>query len=205
MLNFVAARHTGGNAFLWQPTTSGVVRDSMLAWERTNDTMAGGRGSDPHGWRNALNSYGWGPGALVAGARTYDDASFGSFASAMKSAVRALVLTGKPVGLLARRGTHAQIVTGYYGLVGNPFAKDSTGRYTNAFTVRGFYLTDPWRATGVVNRATRYETMRTSTDNRLRFRRYWETDSPYDDPYTPGIRPSRDEWYGMFVLLLPIR
>ena len=58
----------------------------------------------------------------------------------MKAAVRALVATGKPVGMLGWRGAHAQMITGYYGLVGNPFAKDATGRYTNAFSVGGFYL-----------------------------------------------------------------
>ena len=32
-----------------------------------------------------------------------------------------------------------------------------------------------------------------------------ETDSPYDDPYTSGIKPARDEWYGKWVTVQPIR
>ena len=48
---------------IWQPTRSGSVRDRILAWERSHDTMTVGSGTDPHGWRNALNYFGWGPNA----------------------------------------------------------------------------------------------------------------------------------------------
>ena len=205
MLNFIAKRGTGGRGFLWAMTNSSLLRDSILAWEQANDTLPRGRGSDPHGWRNALNFYGWGPDALMAGSRVYEDATYASFSGAMKSAVRAMIATGKPVGVLAWRGEHAQMLTGYWGLSGNPFAKDSAGRFTNAFTVAGFYLTDPLRASNIVNRAVTWTKLKTATNTKLRFQRYYETDSTYDDPYTPGIRPSRDEWYGRFVLILPIR
>jgi hypothetical protein len=205
MLNLIAVRSTGGDGFIWKPDIGAGVRDRILAWERSHDTMAGGRGSDPHGWRNALNYYGWGPSALLAGARIYDDYSYSSFDGAMKAAVRGLVATGKPVGLLGWRGAHAQMITGYYGLVGNPFAKDVAGRYTNAFTVAGFYLTDPLRRSKAVNRAISNTALRRTLTYKWRFQRYRETDSRYDDPYTPGYRVSRAEWYGRFVLVLPIR
>ena len=205
MLNFVAMRSVGGEGFLWIPTNSSAVRDRILAWERKNDTMAGGDGSDPHGWRNALNYYGWGAGALVAGARVYDDFSYSSYSSAMKAAVRALVATGKPVGMLGWRGAHAQMITGYYGLVGNPFAQDATGKYTNTFTVSGFYLSDPLRRSSAVNRAISYSGLAHTLTYKWRFQRYYETDSKYDDPYTPGYRVSKTEWYSRFVLILPVR
>jgi hypothetical protein len=205
MLNFIATRATGGEGFMWTPTVSGSMRDRILAWQRSHDTLVGGRGSDPHGWRNALNYYGWGAGALVAGARVYDDFAFRTFDLAMKVAVRAIILTGKPVGMLGWRGAHAQMITGYYGLVGDPFAKDPTGRYRNAFSVAGFYVTDPLRRSKVVNRAIRFTTLRDTTNYRIRFQRYYETDSRYDDPYTPGYRRSRDEWYRRFVMILPVR
>lgn len=205
MLNLAAMRSAGGPGFRWQVTNSGTVRDAILAWERRHDTMAGGYGSDPHGWRNALNFYGWGRAALIAGARVYDDYSYPSFGGAMKAAVRAMILTGKPVGLLGWRGSHAQMVTGYYGLAGNPFVKDSTGRYTNAFSVAGFYLTDPLRSSVAVNKPISYTALRLTTTYRLRFQRYYETDSNYDDPYTPGYRVSKTEWYARFTLILPIR
>jgi hypothetical protein len=205
MLNFIAVRKTGGDGFLWKPNIGPAVQARILAWERAHDTMAGGRGSDPHGWRNALNYYGWGPTTLVAGARVYDDFSYTSFDGAMKSAVRALASTRKPVGLLARRGAHAQMITGYYGLVGNPFAKDATGRFTNAFSVAGFYFTDPLRGSKAVNRGMSYTALRRTLTLRWRFQPYRQTDSRYDDPYTPGYRVSRAEWYGRFVLVLPVR
>jgi hypothetical protein len=205
MLNFVASRSVGGDGFLWIPTNSSAVRDRILAWERRNDTMAGGTGSDPHGWRNALNYYGWGAGALVAGSRVYDDFSYSSYSSAMKAAVRALVATGKPVGMLGWRGAHAQMITGYYGLVGNPFAQDATGKYTNTFTVGGFYLSDPLRRSNAVNRTISYTGLARTLTYKWRFQRYYETDSKYDDAYTPGYRVSKTEWYSRFVLILPVR
>ena len=205
MLNFISVRATGGDGFVWTPLTGPAVRDRILAWERTHDTMAGGYGSDPHGWRNALNYYGWGPNAVWAGQRVYDDFSYSSFEIAMKATVRALAATGKPVGVLGWRGAHAQMITGYYGLVGNPFAKDATGKYTNAFSVAGFYLTDPLRSSRAVNRTITYKALHATMTYKWRFQRYVETDSRYDDPYTPGYRVSKTEWYGRFVLILPIR
>lgn len=205
MLNFIGMRATGGDGFIWRPTNAGSVRDRILAWQRSHDTLVGGRGSDPHGWRNALNYYGWGAGTLVAGARVYDDFAYTSYDAAMNAAIRALIWHGKPVGILGWRGTHAQMITGYYGLVGNPFARDAAGEYRNAFSVAGFYVTDPLRRSNVVDRPIRYSTLRTTTNYRIRFQRYYETDSGYDDPYTPGYRQSRDEWYRRFVVVLPVR
>ena len=205
MLNLVAMRGSRGEGFIWRTTNAGVVRDRILAWERSHDTLTGGHGSDPHGWRNALNYYGWGAAALRSGARVYDDMSYTSFDRAMKDAVRAMVTTRKPVGLLGWRGAHAQMVTGYFGLVGNPFAKDATGRYLDKFSVAGFYLTDPLRSSKAVNRGESYTALKTSMNYRWRFQRYYENDSKLDDPYTPGVRASRLEWYGRFVLVMPIR
>jgi hypothetical protein len=205
MLNFVAVHRTGGAGFVWKPTIWGSVRDRILAWERSHDTMIGGSGSDPHGWRNALNFYGWGMAALSPGGRVYEDVSYTSFDTAMKAAVRALAATGKPVGLLGWRGGHAQMITGYYGLSGDPFARDAAGTYTNAFSVAGFYLTDPLRASNAINHPSSFFALRYTTNYRLRFQRFYETDSLIDDPYTPGYRVSKTEWYGKFVLILPIR
>jgi hypothetical protein len=205
MLNFISFRSTGGVGFQWQPTNRSLIRDRILAWERAHDTMAGGNGSDPHGWRNALNFYGWGAGALSAGARVYEDYSSATFDGAVKAAVRAVAATGKPVGMLGWRGAHAQMLTGYFGLIGDPFAKDAAGHYTNAFSVGGVYLTDPLRESAVVNRRISYTALRYTMNYRLRFQPYYQKDSRLDDPYTPGYRVSRTEWYGRFVLILPTR
>jgi hypothetical protein len=205
MLNLIAMRSVGGVGFHWTPTNSGAVRDAILAWERKHDTLPGGYGSDPHGWRNALNFYGWGRGALLAGSRVYDDVSYPTYDSAMKATVRALLATGKPVGILARRGAHAQMITGFYGLIGDPFAKDAAGIYLNTFTVSGFYLTDPLRSSNAVNKPISYLALARTPTYKWRFQRYYETDSTYDDPYTPGYRVSKKEWYSRWVVILPLR
>ena len=205
MLNFISVRGTGGEGFAWTPTVLGGMRDRILAWERSHDTMTAGSGTDPHGWRNALNYFGWGPGALLAGSRVYDDASFPTYAGAMKAAVRAMIATGKPVGMLGWRGHHAQMITGYYGLVGNPFARNAAGRYANTFSVAGFFVTDPLRESTAVNRTRSYTGLRTTMNYRVRYQRFYQTDSRLDDPYTPGYQASKNEWYGRYVLILPIR
>jgi hypothetical protein len=205
MLNFVALTRRGGSTFRWRTTLSGVTRDSMLQWARSHDTLAGGQGSDPHGWRNMLNYYGWGSGALWVGRRVYEDYGHPTYDAAIKHAVRSMVQYRKPVGLLAWAGQHAQMVVGYYGLKGNVFAKDSAGRYTNNFTVAGVYLADPLRSQGIVNTRIAYGTLKYTSNLRLRFRQYREYDSPYDDPYTAGIRASRLEWYGKYVIVAPVR
>jgi hypothetical protein len=205
MLNFVAIAKSGGPGFIWTVRLGSAARDAMLAWARAHDTLAGGSGSDPHGWRNALNYYGWGSGALGEAARIYDDRAYASFDLAIKSAVRSLIRFRKPVGIVAWQGRHAQMITGYDGLVGNPFAKDAKGNYTNDFSVAALYVTDPLSSQGMVNARLAYATLKSSSNPKVRFSPYLETDSPYDDPYTSGIKPARDEWYGKWVTVQPIR
>ena len=205
MLNFVSLAGAGGHDFAWQRTRAGTDVQSMLTWARAHDTLEGGTGSDPHGWRNVLNYYGWGSNALLEGQRVYDDAAYKTYAGAVKAAVRAIILTDKPVGMLGWSGRHAQMITGYYGLKGDPFAKDSSGAWTNAFTVDGFYFADPLKSDGFVNAKISYTRLRDSTNPELRFRPYTETDSLLDDRYTTGSVASKSEWYGKYVLVIPRR
>ena len=205
MLNFVSLGRRGGSDFVWTRSLSPSRRDSILRWERAHHTMVGGLGTDVHGWRNALNYYGWGRTALWAGSRVYDDFSFTSYGSAMKAAVRAMIATRKPVAMAAWAGRHAVMITGYYGLSGDPFATSATGEYTNTFSVAGFYLSDPLKESGRRNVRISYARLARSTNANLRFRRYRETDSPFDDRYTAGWRASTSEWYGKWVLILPVR
>lgn len=204
MLNTIALNANGRSGFTWVPRWGSAAVDSILAWERTHDTLAGGSGSDPHGWRNALNYYGWGSGALGSGYRVYEDLAYTSYDLAMKNAIRQLIRTRKPVGIIAWKGRHAQFITGYDGLAGDPFARSSALKYANDFTVKAVYLSDPLKADGWVNMRIGYGTLKSSTNPKLRFAPYLETDSPYDDAYTPGIRPARDEWYGRWVIVAPL-
>jgi len=202
-LNFISYRKTGGTGFVWRASRSGTKLQSMLSWARAHDTLEGGSGSDPHGWRNTLNYYGWGSGALLEGKRVYEDASYKTYAGAVKAAVRAMIKTRKPVGVLAWAGRHAQMITGYYGLVGDPFAKNLDGTYKNTFTIEGVYLSDPLQSDGFVNAKISYYRFQYTTNYRLRFRPYTQTDSLLDDPYTSGTIRSKYEWYGKYVLIIP--
>jgi hypothetical protein len=203
MLNFIKIAGTGGTGFKWEVRLGSAARDSILAWERTHDTLAGGNGSDPHGWRNALNYYGYGSAYLYTDARVYEDYAFGTYARAMKAAVRAMIRYRKPVGLAAWRGTHAHMITGYEGLVGDPFAVDAAGNYLNDFTITALFLSDPLEESAVVNKRVLYSTLGSTTNARIRFQAYYETDSPYDDAYTAGVVRARDEWYGRWVIVAP--
>ena len=206
MLNFIAATHSGGVDFRWRVNVTSPMRDAILRFERAHDTLARtARGSDPHGWRNALNYYGWGSATLNFARQVYVDRAYSSYGDAIRDAVRQLALTRKPIGMLGWAGKHAQMITGYYGLHGDPLAKNADGSWTNQFSVDGLYVTDPLRSDGFLNRLVPYMTLAKTANYRLRFRRYLQNDSPYDDPYTPGHRASRGEWHGKFVLILPVR
>jgi hypothetical protein len=206
MLNFIALRGSGGQGFRWRTSVSSASRDALLAFERGHDTLAAtSRGTDPHGWRNALNYFGWGSTALQAGQMVYTDARYWTYSAAIHAAVRQLILTRKPVGILGWAGHHAQMLTGYYGLHGDPLARNADGTWSNAFTVNGLYITDPLRSDAIVNRRVTYTALSSTSNLHLRFQAYFQTDSPYDDRYTPGYRVSRTEWYRGFVLILPIR
>jgi len=204
MLNFVAETGNGGSGFHWAATRSGAERDAILQWERTHDTLVGGQGSDPHGWRNALNYYGWGAGAMASGQQKYDDRAYATFDGAINDAIRALIQTRRPVGMLAIAGTHADMLTGYWGLRGDPMARDASGRYTDAFTVGGLYLSDPFHDDRIVNMKVTYSRLETASNLLIRFQPYLETDSALDDQYASGILSSSSEWYRKFVLILPV-
>lgn len=214
MLNTIAYRDTGGAGFIWEPTR--IKRDddpsnrtdmvSILSFAKANDTLkAGTRGSDPHGWRNALNAYGWGEEAMTdPSKRVYEDRAYRTFKRAVKAAVRAIARWQKPVGVLGWAGGHAQVITGYVVTGADP-------RVSKDFVVRSVYLSDPLYGNGTVNRRLSLDKLR-SGPLRVRFQAYREADSPYDDRWTPGtikssVLPSRgpSEWYRRWVLLVPIR
>ncbi len=212
MLNTIALRGAGGEGFIWRPTTAKHSTSnprslvSILAWERANDTLSGSAaGSDAHGWRNALNHYGWGGEAWQDPSRmVYQDRTYPRFSRAIHAAVRAIARFGMPVGILAWGGGHAQVMTGYVVTGANPRTSDD-------FVVQYVWLTDPLKSDGLVNRKVSKRSFRDG-NLKLRFRPYVQTDSPLDDPYTPGFLRSSvswsrgpSEWYHRWTLILPVR
>jgi hypothetical protein len=214
MLNFIDLSDTGGEGFRWttyrtkKSSDRNNYRDmtSIFWYARAHDTLAPGpSGSDTHGWRNTLNAYGWGSAAMRdPDLRVYDDRQFSTFGSAVKAAVRAIAMFEKPVGILGSAGGHAQVMTGYVVTGEDPAVSD-------AFTVNYVYLTDPLKGRWIRNKKLSLDSFR-SGSSRVRFRRYYQGDSPRDDVYTAGWRRSSvvrsrgaSEWYGKYVLVLPIR
>ena len=172
---------------------AGASQSNIMAYERANMTMlTSSAGSDPHGWRNALNYYGW--GSMNAG--VYADRSYSSFAAASKAAVVALATTGKPVGILGWAGRHAQILNGYSVTGADP----RTG--STAFTINTVYITDPLSSDGYRNAAISSATW-SGGSSKVAFVPYHETDSPYTDPIDGHV--GKTEWYGMYVLILPVK
>jgi hypothetical protein len=215
MLNTIAARGTGGPGFTWttykvKHNTSDPAdrRDmtSILAFARARDTLRStSAGSDPHGWRNALNYHGWGDAAMTDPSRmVYQDRAYRGFKGAVKAAVRAIARFRMPVGILGWAGGHAQVMTGYVVTGENP-------AISNNFEVRYVYLSDPLRKSSIVNKRLSLEQLR-SGSLKFRFQSYRESDSPYDDPYTGNVIRSSvratvgpSEWYRRWVIIAPVR
>jgi hypothetical protein len=80
---------------------------SILNWEKANDSLAVSDGSDPLGWAGAVRRFGGSRGS------TYQWARFGTFDLAVRDSAYRLRMTGKPIGLLVRYGTHANVLVGF--------------------------------------------------------------------------------------------
>jgi hypothetical protein len=214
MLNTIAYRHTGGIGFIWTPyrvkndPNPHDLRDltSIVGFARAHDTLSVyGTGSDPHGWRNALNYYGWGSAVMTEPTkRIYETLAYATYDAAVHAAVRAIAKFGMPVGIASWAGEHAQILTGYVVDGANPETSD-------AFTVRYVYLTDPLFLQGHVDLKVSNATLKSGTFV-LRFQSYREADSPYDDPYSAGWKRSSvayavgpSQWYHRWVIVAPVR
>jgi hypothetical protein len=180
-------------SILWTPSLSFDRQEEILAFERAHMTMIlSSPGSDPHGWRNALNYFGWGS----MDAAVYKDTAYPTLEAGQKAVVSALALHHKPVGVLGQWGRHAQFATGYVVRGDDP----STG--SRNFVVIGVFLTDPWRSARYRDEyVTRERWMWGYTF--LRFAPYQETDSPYRDPIDGEI--GKSEWLGKYVIVEPTR
>lgn len=154
--------------------TQGVLHDVAVArstWRLVPP------GAEAEGWARGLDELGYGPYAVhVAATR----------AGALKTAARALRMTGRPVGLLVWRGAHAWVISG--------FEASADPAATDRFAVSHFYVHDPWyprprSAWG----ATRPPDARIAVA---------ELDSIYLPWRRPAVRyPDKD---GRFVLVLPV-
>jgi hypothetical protein len=177
----------------WTPSTTYKRQETILAYERAHMTMwLSYKGADAHGWRNALNYFGW--GSTRAG--VYDDVEFRSFDDAARATVTAIALYRKPVGILAWAGKHAQLVTGY-----RVEGEDPRTGSTN-FKIVGIYLTDPLQRIGWRDHFVAIELWKSGRKS-VRFVAYQETYSLKVDPI--DHQRGNDEWDNHWVLIAPVR
>ncbi len=107
------------------------VKSQRVLWDKTRKYET---------WRDSHNG-GWGPAAISealtdAGIEGYQVRAYGDRNLALKDAARALSETGAPVILIAWRGAHTWVMTGYRATA------DPTV-FSNA-KVTGTYIYDPW-------------------------------------------------------------
>lgn len=179
------------NSLRWTISTSWNTQKNIMWFERKHMTMVDtDKGSDPHGWRNGLNYFGWGS----MRADMYRDVAYRSYAEAARAVVDSVARTGKPVGILAWEGGHAQYVTGYTVQGQDPRVGDN-------YTIVGVFLTDPLREDTLVNTFISYLSWRTGPFY-YRFSRDKQTDSPYADPIDGKV--GNVEWEGKWVVLQPV-
>ena len=91
-------------------------------------------------WRDSHNG-GWGPASIAEalaanGVEGYEVRAYGSRALALRDSARALSLTRAPVILIAWRGAHTWVMTGYR-------ANADPVVFRNA-RITGAYIYDPW-------------------------------------------------------------
>jgi PKD repeat protein len=197
MLNEVAASGHDGTGFRWTSSITLARQRSMIRWARAHDTLEPGPGgTDPNGWRNALNHYGWGDYRNPA-TMTYQVFADTSYEAGVKRAVAAMARYHRPVGMLGWAGGHAQVLHGYVVYGQDP----ATSMH---FTVQYVYLTDPLRRDALRNARISFARL-AAGPLRYRFRAYRQKDSPYDDPYTVGWLRADRGWYNRYVIVAPVR
>ena len=161
MLNFIARRDLR------------LDQMTLLRYEQPRDALRDSvqRGSDPLGWSRAVTYYSYRTGRTTI----YAWEAFGSAGAALRRAARQIALTGKPVGLLVRHGTHAMVMTGF-SASDNPARRDSVRLYSIA-------VSDPL---GAAHR--QYDARSTPLNT------YTQTDAtPWYD----------SQWYGRYVIIVP--
>ena len=178
-------------SFRWAASNGYATQERVQEFERRHMTMSSHfKGGDPHGWRNALNYFGW--GSINAG--VYRDVGYPSFATATKAAVNALARIGKPVGVVGWSGAHAQYITGYVVTGEDP-------RISSNYSIVGVYMSDPLRRIEMPNNFIPLAEWKSGPEE-IAFSRYEQFGSDRVDPVDGQIGDI--EWYHKWVLVEPV-
>jgi hypothetical protein len=162
MLNLIARRDLGLNQL------------TILRWAQPRDALNDSvqRGTDPLGWARAMTHFSTTAGK---GAFAYQWEAYTTEYAALKRAAKLIAVTGKPVGLLVRNGTHAAVMTGF---------ESTRDPRRGDFSVINVWVSDP-----LYVRRAKYAT----ADSPLN--RYLELDAT---KYYDG------QWYRKYVIVAPV-
>jgi hypothetical protein len=203
MLNLIALTPQGDQApprggslpvstFIWKVDISWNTQEHVMWFERSHMSMSRDtKGSDPHGWRNGLNYWGW--GSLTAD--VYRDISYPSFAAAAHAIVNAVARTNKPAGVLAWAGSHAQWITGYS-------VRGEDPRVSDNYTIVGVYISDPLRFSATPSAFISLASWQ-SGPALLRFAKYTQFGSTKPDTIDGKVGDT--EWRNKWVVIEPVR
>jgi hypothetical protein len=159
------------------PATDAFQRelvDRIDEWESKRDSRNGG----------------WGPAAIVQaldayGAKGYEIHAHKSRAAALRDAARALTETGSPAIVIAWRGAHTWVMTGYRA--------DADPTIFGDAVIQGAYIFDPWypRVSSIWGPSDPPGTYQDAAEMRRNF-------LPWKRP--EGTYPDRD---GRFIVVVP--
>ena len=115
------------NMIRGRQNASTVLQANIYRYARNHDMLApSSPGSDPAGWAAALRKFGGG---------SYHVRSYGGREAALRAAATAIRATGRPVGILAKHGRHAWVMTG--------FTSTKDPAMTVTFSVTTAYMSGP--------------------------------------------------------------
>jgi hypothetical protein len=148
---------------------------NKVALRLSDDSLDGGNG--PNGWAAGLTEL---------GAGAYEVRIYRTRAAALKAAVTALRLTGRPVGILAWWGAHSWVLTG--------FKSSADPAQTSNFTVSGYNIVDPWypRTSTIWGKSSPPDRLRTTAEMVRNLPAWTRPEGRY---------PTRD---GKWLLVVPV-
>jgi hypothetical protein len=122
----------------------------------------------------------WGPGAMALaleayGAPGYEVRAFESRTGALRDAARSIMQTGSPVILLAWRGAHTWVMTG--------FRADADPTVFRDADIKGAYILDPWfpRISSIWGRSDPPGTFQDESEMRRNFLEWHRPEGHYPD------------------------
>jgi hypothetical protein len=156
---------------------SATTQKLYNAWGRGHNGFKtpAAAGVDPGGWQSMLRRY-VDPGYRIVAATTYR--------IALKQAVRAMRLTGRPVGVFVMHGLHAWVISG--------FTATADPAITDSFLILTLSVEGP--LFGVRPAINGYDPVPNVRFSYYRFSHYL---LPFRDPYEPR------GWRNKFVVIVP--